>query len=120
MAALWEKIQFWKPKMKKLEEDKDFKFVDFEDSDITGIGILAGKFKSVLYHYTGARVKHDTGLPTLEFGYTIVHAGEHDMEALQKDEEFHTMIGDILTELIINNRYNEKIRTNDPEELDLQ
>ena len=47
MAALWEKIQFWKPKMKKLEEDKDFKFVDFEDSDITGIGILAGKFKNI-------------------------------------------------------------------------
>ena len=120
MAALWEIIQFWKPKMKKLKEDKDFKFVDFEDSDITGIGILAGKFKSVLYHYTGARVKHETGLPVLKFGYTIVHAGEYDMAALQKDEEFHTMIGDILTELIINNRYNEKIRTNDHEEPDLQ
>jgi len=30
------------------------------------------------------------------------------------------MIGDILTELIINNRYNETIRTNNPEEPDLQ
>jgi len=56
----------------------------------------------------------------LEFGYTIVHAGKHDIDLLQKDEEFHTMIGDILTELIINNRYNEKIRTNNPEEPDLQ
>ena len=106
--------------MKKFEEDKDFKFVDFENSDITGIGILAGDFKGVLYHYTGARVKQDTGLPTLEFGYTIVHAGEHDIDALQNDDKFHTMIGDILTELIINNRYNEKIRTNHSEEPDLQ
>ena len=120
MAALWEKIQFWKPKMKKFEEDKDFKFVDFKNSDITGIGILSGDFKGVLYHYTGARVKHDTGLPVLEFGYTIVDAGKYDIDLLQKDEEFHTMIGDILTELIINNRYNETIRTNNPEEPDLQ
>ncbi len=86
MAALWEKIQFWKPKMKKFEEDKDFKFVDFKNSDITGIGILAGDFKGVLYHYTGARVKHDTGLPVLEFGYTIVDAGKHDIDLLQKDD----------------------------------
>jgi len=38
---------------------------------------------------------------------------------LQSDDKFHTMMGDILTELIINNRYNEQIRTNDSEEFDL-
>jgi hypothetical protein len=103
----------------KLEEDKHFKFVDFKDSDITGIGILVGDYTGVLYHYTGARVNQQSGMPKLEFGYTIVHAGEHDIDSLQSDDKFHTMMGDILTELIINNRYNEQIRTNDSEEFDL-
>jgi len=120
MEALWEKMtQFFYKKPMKLEEDKHFKFVDFKGSDITGIGILVGDYKGVLYHYTGARVNQQSGMPKLEFGYTIVHAGEHDMDSLQSDDKFHTMMGDILTELIINNRYNEQIRTNDSEEFDL-
>ncbi len=105
----------------KLKEDKDYKFVDFKDLDITGIGILTGDYNGVLYHYTAARMaQEDIGAPKLEFGYTIVHAGEHDIDLLQKDEDFHTIMSDILTDLIINNRYNEKIRTNDSEEPDLQ
>ena len=120
MEALWEKVtQFFYKKPMKFEEDKHFKFVDFKDSDITGIGILVGDYKGVLYHYTGARVNQQSGMPKLEFGYTIVHAGEHDMDGLQSDDKFHTMMGDILTELIINNRYNEQIRTYDSEEFDL-
>ena len=120
MEALWEKLQFWKKKSMKPEEDKHFKFVDFKDSDITGIGILVGDYTGVLYHYTAARVNKELGVPKLEFGYTIVHAGEHDIDELNDDDNFHTLMGDILTELIINNRYNEQTRTNDSEELDLQ
>ena len=121
MEALWEKLQnllFWKRK-KMPKEGKDFKFVDFTNSDITGIQVISGKYAGVVYHYGGVRVKEHGELATLEFGYTIVHSGEHDIDALQNDEEFSTMMGDILTE-ILTKQVNEQTRKNNPEEPDLQ
>ena len=121
MEALWEKLQnllFWKRK-KMPKEGKDFKFVDFTNSDITGIQVISGEYAGVVYHYGGVRVKEQGELATLEFGYTLVHSGEHDMDALQKDEEFFTIMGDILTE-ILTKQANEQTRKNNPEEPDLQ
>jgi hypothetical protein len=105
--------------MKKYKEDIDFKFVDFKDSDLTGIELLTENYKGVLYHYHKARVVEEGELAKLQFGFTIVHPGEYDIDDLTKDEELHTIMGDILTELIMTNKYNEQTRTDDTQEPDL-
>jgi len=58
-------------------------------------------------------------LAKLQFGFTIVHPGEYDIDDLTKDEELHTIMGDILTELIMTNKYNEQTRTDNTQEPDL-
>ena len=105
--------------MKKYKEDIDFKFVDFKDSDLTGIELLTENYKGVLYHYHKARVVEEGELAKLQFGFTIVHPGEYDIDDLTKDEELHTIMGDILTELIMTNKYNEQTRTANTQEPDL-
>ncbi len=120
LETLWEKIAFWK-KPKMLEENVDYSFVNFEDTDLTGIVLLKEPFDGVVYHYGRARVVEQGELAKLEFGYTIVSPGKHDPDELQKNEEFHTMMGDILT-LILQERapQDESVRTDDFEESDLQ
>jgi hypothetical protein len=105
--------------MKKYKEDIDFKFVDFKDSDLTGIELLTENYKGVLYHYHKARVVEEGELAKLQFGFTIVHPGEYDIDDLTKDEELHTIMGDILTELIMTNKYNEQTRTDNTQKPDL-
>jgi hypothetical protein len=105
--------------MKKYKEDIDYKFVDFKDSDLTGIELLTENYKGVLYHYHKARVVEEGELAKLQFGFTIVHPGEYDIDDLTKDEELHTIMGDILTELIMTNKYNEQTRTDNTQEPDL-
>jgi hypothetical protein len=120
MATLWEKIVqlcFWKKKMPK--EGKDYKFIDFTNSELTGIMILKGDYAGVVYHYGKVRVKEQGEFATLEFGYTIVNPGKHDIDLLQKDDNFVTMMGDVLSEILMK-QANETIRNNDPEEFDLQ
>ena len=124
IATLWERIFSFlpwnQPKMKKYKEDIDYKFIDFKESDLTGIGLLMEEYKGVLYHYQKARVVSEGEMAKLQFGYTIVHPGEHDIDDLTKDEELHTIMGDILTELIMTNKYNEQTRTDDSQEPDIQ
>ena len=103
----------------KYKQDKHFKFIDFENSKITGIMILVGKFKGVLYHYNKVRVVEDSGIAKLEFGYTLVDVGQLDMDTVNDDAEFTVVMGDILTEIISNKEYNEQIRTDNSEEPDL-
>ena len=103
MAALWEKVwprNNWK-KPKMLEENKDFRFVEFKDSDITGIELLLPNYSGVVYHYHKVRVSEEESLARLQFGYTIVHPGEHDIDHLNSDSEFHTIMGDLLTFILM-------------------
>lgn len=123
MEALWQKMQFWKKNSMTPTEGKDYELVNFKDSDITGIEILTGKFKGIIYHYTGARVAQNPGdpIPRLQFGYNLVELGTFDVQSLQDDDEFVTMLGDILTNILTNEAdYNESFRTLNPEEFDLQ
>jgi hypothetical protein len=55
----------------------------------------------------------------LQFGYTIVHPGEHDIDDLTTDENLHTIMGDILT-TILANQANEQTRTDNNQEFDIQ
>jgi hypothetical protein len=104
----------------KYKQDKHFKFIDFENSELTGIMILMGKYKGVLYHYNKVRVVEDSGIAKLEFGYTLVDSGKLDIDAVNEDGSFTVVMGDILTEILSNKQYNEQIRTDNPEAPDLQ
>ena len=107
-------------KTKKVpKEGEDYKFIDFTNSDITGIMILKGDYAGVVYHYGKVRVKERGEFATLEFGYTLVNSGKHDIDLLQNDDNFVTIMGDVLSE-ILTKQENETIRNNDPEEFDLQ
>lgn len=106
-------------KSKVPKEGVDFKFIDFTDSELTGVMILKGDYAGVVYHYGKVKVKEQGALATLEFGYTIVNPGKHDIDLLQKDDNFVTIMGDTLTEILL--KYdNEKIRNHDSEEFDQQ
>lgn len=104
-----------------LEENKDYSFVNFENTDLTGIVLLKEPFEGVLYHYGRARVVEQGELAKLEFGYTIVSPGKHDIDELQNNAEFHIIMGDILTLILAEKAHqDESVRTDDFEEPDLQ
>ena len=123
METLWEKLLFWKKKSPKmLKEGVDFHYVDLdlvgEEGQLTGIGLMIKGYEGVLYHYQKARVVEEGEFARLQFGYTIVHPGEHDIDVLTNDENLHTIMGDILT-LILTAQANEQIRTIDSKESNL-
>jgi hypothetical protein len=103
----------------KYQINKDYQYIQSDDDRITGIGILKGRYAGVLYHYGKAQIVEDDGFAKLIFDYTIIHAPYLSIDALRKDEEFHAMIGDILTQILLE-KTNEKTRNNDSEELDIQ
>jgi hypothetical protein len=111
METLWEKItQFFYKKKKMPLEGIDYRFIDFTDSELTGIQILKGEYAGAVYHYGKVRVKEQGEMGVLEFGYTIVNSGKHDIDALQNDDGFVTIMGDILTE-ILTRQANETIKS---------
>lgn len=116
MEAFWKKIQFWK-KPKMLEEGKEFRYVNFENTDITGVELLTPEYLGVVFHYGKVKVVEDNGIARLQFGYTLVHAGKHDMDTLNSDEKFYTIMGDILTYILMAKEKDEA-RNNDFEEPD--
>ncbi len=118
METLWEKLLFWK-KQKMLKEDIDYHFFDFKDSDITGIELLMKEYRGVIYHYHKARVLEEGEFARLQFGYTIVHSGEHDIDGLTKDDNLHTIMGDILTTLL-ETQANEQTRADHNQKFDIQ
>jgi hypothetical protein len=111
----------------KFKEGKDYAFIDInremddgEMDKITGVHILKGKYKGVIYHYHKARVIEEGALARLQFGFSIVESGEHDIDLLQKDQEFVTIMGDLLTEIMLAKANDEQNRTNDSQKLNLQ
>lgn len=109
METLWAKLAFWKTK--PLKEGVDFVFHDFEDSDLTGIVILKGDYAGVVYYYTNANIAEEGMIARLKFGYQIVNSNEYGRDYLEKDEKFVTMIGDILTQIILTEDQIESSRT---------
>ena len=121
MEVLWVMSNLFRKKPKMLEEGKDFVFINFKDTDITGLQIIEGEYAGVVYHYHQAKVVEEGEMARLQFGFTIVHPGKHDIDLLQKDENFVTIMGDILTQILMNKaKADEQIRTDDSEEFNLQ
>lgn len=109
----------FKKKKPKYQINEDFQFLPSDDEKITGIGILKGKYAGVLYHYGKAKVIEEGEFARLTFDYTIIHTPNFTVHELQTDEEFHTMIGDILTEILME-KADEETRNYNTEEFDIQ
>jgi hypothetical protein len=94
----------------------DYEFYNLPESDLTGIRLLKGKYCGVIYLYGRVGIEEKGVVAALQFDYNVINPGNHTVEGLQSDDEFVTIIGDILRELLINGQ----TRTIDTEESDLQ
>ena len=105
---------------KTLKEGRDFEV--YPGIDFTGIRIIKGKYKNVIYQYDKIAIKEEQlDIPILSFHYTIHESGNHNKEALKNDAKFHNMIGDIavtlLTSKAVEREPHESDREDYPEEL---
>lgn len=108
IRALWAKITG-----KNLLPKYDF--VQLPDEEVTSVKILEGKYKDIIYSY-GSVSLNEVGQTTLTFSFEVKQSGQHAADSLNVDEEFHKMIGDILTDIIIKEvQLNESIRNLDTE-----
>lgn len=120
MEALWQKMLFWKKPQMKYKEGLDFGYVDFKNSDITGIQILIGEYKDVVFHYGSAKIVEEEDQARLQYSYTIVHPGKHDIDDLNDDELFHTIMSDLLNQILMDRISDEPTGTNNTQESDIQ
>ena len=121
METLWERMKFWKKKQMKPEdyiEGQHFMFVDSDDKQFTGIALLMEDYEGVLYHYYKARVVEDAGVAKLQFAYNIVNPGKHDIDDLNNDAKFATIMGDILSKILMDKNIYETTGKSDIEESD--
>jgi hypothetical protein len=103
------------------KEDIDYKFIDIEDTDLTAVELLMDNYEGVVYHYHKARIKEEGGVARLQFGYTLLESGKYDIDELNTSEEFHTIMGDILTILLMSKaKDDESFRNNNTEKFNLQ
>lgn len=120
MVLLWEKLLFWKkPQMKKYKEFRDYRFFDYDTGEgepLTGIELLIKEYEGVLYHYGKVQLIDEGEFNRMKFDFTILHPGELDIKVLEQDEKFVTIMGDILTELLMKKFEDESTGTNNPKE----
>jgi len=103
----------------KYKHNEDFQLIQSDDNKITGIGILKGKYAGVLYHYGQAKIVEEGEVARMVFDYTLINTGSFTLHELQTDEEFHIIIGDILTEILLE-KSDEETRNYNFEEFDIQ
>jgi len=125
METLWQKIQFWKRKMPKLDDDFVLVTVNSENDSTfpttLAVQLLVDKYKDILYYYENAKFEVVNEQGMLTFDYSILDDGGHDQVELKADHEFKTLLGDILVEITTTfDRDKIETRENDTEESDLQ
>lgn len=121
MAALWDKLPFWKKTLKSFKEGKDFNYVDLPEYGVTGVELLNGKYQGVIYNYHQARIVPQGELAKLEFGYTIINSGSNDIDELQNDTEFVNIMGELLSKILIDKEnLDESFGENNPQKFDIQ
>jgi hypothetical protein len=99
MEAFWKIFQTRKsPRI--FEEGVDYSFVEIENVDVSAVKLLKGEYKDVIYCYGKASVNEEGVAARLKFDYIIVDSCKYSVEELIQDEKFHTIIGDILVEMI--------------------
>ena len=102
---------------KKYKEGVDYNLIDYNNYQ-SAVQLLVKPYQNVIYSYTGAKLIEEGELFRFQFGYQIIHSENHDEDVLQQDETLHEIMGNILTEIMID--YDEKARNNDIEESDYE
>lgn len=82
--------------------NRDYIIENVEDAFFI-VKIIKGDFNNIMYKYDRISVDHSSYLPKLSFHYTIIGAQQYSLKDLQESEEFVTLMGDILTDLILRN-----------------
>jgi len=101
---------------KVFEELRDYKFHDY-GTDVSAIELIRKPYNGVFYHYGSVGFDDDNGVGVLKFSYTIINPGRYTEETLKGDQEFLTLLGDILTHILLSDRdIDEETRTNNTEE----
>jgi hypothetical protein len=104
----------------QLQHNVDYVLIDSDDGKKTGVGILRGKYAGILYHYGKVKITEEEMFAKMTFDYNIVTSPKIVVEELMKDDEFLNVIGDILTDILMNQRTkNEETRNYDSEEFDI-
>jgi hypothetical protein len=84
----------------------DYSFVNRKGDDQTAIRIESGRFENVIYNYgkvTIPQKENEDGTMPFRFEYNILDNAE--IPRSEFDEEFFTLIGDILVDIIENEDY---------------
>ena len=88
-----------------------YEFLPQEEDELTQIKITTGKYAGVIYSYGKVNFIPEIEVGKLQFNFEIVDSGELDVLALHEDQNFVTIMGDILTDIILND---DQTRTNHP------
>lgn len=103
MVAFLEKLIQRLKKPKTPKEGVDYELYHFEETDLSGIHLIKGEYRGVIYYYKGAKFSEDEGYPKLSFKYEIYQTGNKTHAELINDAKFDKLMGDILIELLVNN-----------------
>ena len=86
----------------------EYYFVNRKGDDQTSIRIENGRFENVIYNYGRVSIpqeENEDGTMPFRFEYNILDNASIPREEF--DEEFFTIIGDILVDIIENEDYND-------------
>lgn len=84
-------------------DESDYTFVENDSSEFWGIKLRGGSpYAGVVVVYGTVSIKEDEnlGLATLSFTFNVQDAGEHNVDELDKSEEFKNYLGDLLSSII--------------------
>lgn len=95
MVALWEMLPFRK-KPKRPEY-----YVDNRPEGLL-FSVIGGNYDGIIVTFNTAEFLEDNGMAKLKFNFTVVYAGTHNEKVLTDDQNFVTILGDILQDYIIN------------------
>ena len=92
----------WNPlKKSKPKEGKHYRFED-TDTEHTAIRILKGPYKDILYVYGTVSTDIMNDMCHLRFTFELI-ANHDESVDYASDIEFVTLLGDILTDVVVNN-----------------
>jgi hypothetical protein len=94
--------------------------IDQKDENVY-FTLLEGKYKNIVVTYSNIQFLEDLGFAKLKFNFNIIESPFFLEEVLQNDDEFVTILGDVLQNYILEKA--KKIETNrsrDFEEPDFQ
>ena len=121
MEASWVITNWFKKKPKMYELNFDYRLVDVQGENITTVELMMDEYRGVCYHYHQARIVEEEGVAKLQYGYTIIDSGKHDIDVLNSDEKFFTIMGDILQQIILKKiEHDEQTGKDHSQEFDLQ